>query len=462
MPYSEYESPFTSRYSSREMSALFSQQHRGTLFRRLWLALAASEQKLGLNITDRQLDQMRAHLEEIDFNKVFEYEKQFRHDVMAHIHVFGDQCPEAKPIIHLGATSTYVTDNADLIQLKAALLLLIQKITVAIRSLSSFAKKHAGTPCLGLTHYQSAQPTTVGKRACLWLQDLLTDALEWERLHRELPFLGAKGATGTQASFLALFNGDEQKVKKLETLIAHEFGFETIVPICGQTYPRKIDLLVVNALSAFAAGVHKMATDLRLLAHDGEISEARLESQIGSSAMPYKRNPIFAERLCGLSRFIISLSQNPTYTLAVQWLERSLDDSANRRLSLPEAFLAADAILNILIPLIEGLQVDEKTVQRRLNENLSHLIMENILMEAVQRGGNRQELHERLRKISQVEQIAADPAFRMNEKEIRAFSDIKSLIGCAPSQVHEFLKGPVDSFLKRHTQQTVIIPPLEI
>ena len=457
----EYESAFTSRYASREMSIIFSQQHRAVLYRKLWLSLASAQQKLGLNITDRQLSQMRSHLTDINFEKIAEYEKKFRHDVMAHIHAYGDQCPDAKPIIHLGATSTYVTDNADLIQIDEALHLLTQKIAVAIRELAAVAQKYFDLPCVGFTHYQSAQPTTVGKRACLWLQDLLTDALEWERLHQNLPFLGAKGATGTQASFLTLFDGDEQKVKKLEMLIAEDFGFKQIVPICGQTYPRKIDLLIINAISAFAAGVHKMATDLRLLAHDGEMSEEKLDTQVGSSAMPFKRNPIFAERICGLARFILSLAQNPAYTLAVQWLERSLDDSANRRISLPETFLCADAILNILIPLIQDLEVDEKTIQRHLSEQLSHLMMENILMEAVKRGGNRQELHEKLRRLNKIEQIALDPDFHMNEKELHSYSDLKCLIGRAPAQVQEYLKGPVESFLKRHAQETVIIPPLE-
>ncbi len=461
-----YESPLISRYSSSEMSALFSVQHRSVLFRKLWLSLAAAQQKLGLSITDRQLHEIRSHLEKIDFEKIQEYEKRFRHDVMAHIHALGDQCPEAKPILHLGATSTYVTDNADLIQLKEALYLLLQKMAIAIRRLSAFAEKYADMPCLGFTHYQSAQPTTVGKRACLWLQDLLSDALDWERLHHDLPFLGAKGATGTAASFLTLFNGDDEKVKKLEKLIAEDFGFQTILPICGQTYPRKIDLQILNSLAAFAAGAHKMATDLRLLAHDKEICEARLETQVGSSAMPYKLNPIYAERICGLSRFLISLAQNPTYTLATQWLERSLDDSSNRRLSLPEAFLSADAILNILIPLIDDLQVDSKTIQSHLDEELPRLMMENVLMEAVKRGGNRQDLHEKLRRLSKekrltAKQIAADPAFQLSEEELSLSCDPKRLIGRAPKQVHEFIHDSINEFLKRHAHISIALPPLE-
>jgi len=461
-----YESPLVSRYSSREMLALFSERHRAILFRKLWLSLASAQQKLGLPITERQLHEMRAHLENIIFEKVRQYESKFRHETMAHIHAFGDQCPEAKPILHLGATSTYVTDNADLIQIKEALHLLLQKITLAIRRLSAFAEKFASTPCVGYTHYQNAQPTTIGKRACLWLQDLLTDALEWERLHHNLPFLGTKGATGTSASFLTLFNGDDEKTQKLETLIAQDFGFETILPICGQTYPRKIDLQILHSLAAFGAGVHKMATDLRLLAHDKELHENHLETQVGSSAMPYKLNPIYSERICGISRFLISLSQNPAYTLAVQWLERSLDDSSNRRLCLPEAFLAADSILNILVPLIEGLQVDSQAVQSRLEEESPRLMMENILMEAVKRGGNRQELHEKLRRLAKnnslsAREICKDPAFQLTEKEIDRYSDSKHLIGRAPKQVQEFLHDHVAIFLKRHGNVCIAIPPLE-
>lgn len=466
MDNSQYESPLASRYSSREMLALFSQRYRSILFRKLWLSLALAQQKLGLKITDRQINEMRSHLEDIIFEKVREYEMHFRHEVMAHIHAFGDQCPAAKSILHLGATSTFVTDNADLIQMKEALHLLLQKMVLAIRRLSAFAEKHADMPCVGFTHYQDAQPTTIGKRATLWLQDLLTDALEWERLLHDLPFLGAKGATGTSASFLFLFNGDDEKVKKLETLIAQDFGFETIVPICGQTYPRKIDLQVLHSLASFAAGAHKMATDLRLLAHDKEMHEEFLETQIGSSAMPYKLNPIYAERICGISRYVISLAQNPAYTLATQWLERTLDDSSNRRLSLPEAFLSADAILNILIPLIEGLQIEPAIIQSHLEEEMPRLVMENVLMESVKRGGNRQELHEKLRRLSKKKNLTAkhiseDPAFLLSEEDLALYCDPNQLIGRAPKQVREFIQNHVNAFLKRHLKISVILPPLE-
>ena len=464
MSIDSYESPLGSRYASREMSSLFSPKYRAILFRKLWLALASAQKKLGLSISDAQIAEMQKQISNISFEKIKEHEKRLRHDVMAHIYAFGEQCPTAKAIIHLGATSTYVTDNADLIQLKDSLHLLLQKMTLAIRSLKTFAKSHANEACLGFTHYQAAQPTTVGKRACLWLQDLLTDALELERLHKNLPFLGAKGATGTQASFLTLFHQDEKKVKELEQILAKEFGFTSVLSICGQTYPRKIDLQILQALASFGASIHKLGTDLRLLAHDGELREAFEKSQVGSSAMPYKRNPIYAERLCGLSRFLMSLVQNASETLATQWLERSLDDSSNRRLAIPEALLTADALLNILVPLIGHLQVDTAIIKKQLEEHLPHLAMENILMAAVQKGGNRQELHEKMRTSSKMapEKLAKDPAFHLNPEEVRSLTDLKSLIGRAPSQVKEFLKEEVDPFLHRYANVAISLPPLEL
>lgn len=464
MRHEEYESPFSTRYAGKEMSMLFSFRHRTVLYRKLWLSLAKAEQKLGLPIVSRQIEEMQGAVETISFEKIREYEKKFRHDVMAHIHAFGDECPSAKPILHLGATSTFVTDNADLIQMKEALSLVLQKLSLAIRALAAFAEKHAKRPCLGYTHYQAAQPTTIGKRACLWLQDLLMDGLEWERLGRSLPFLGAKGATGTQASFLSLFDGDAKKVEELEKIIARDFGFDEIFPISGQTYSRKIDLQILQILASFAASAHKMATDLRLLAHDGEIMEAREESQVGSSAMPYKRNPILSERICALSRFLLSLEQNGTHTLSVQWLERSLDDSANRRLTIPEAFLAADSILNILIPLIETLAVDENQAEKRLKDALPFLAMENILMASVKKGKSRQELHEKLRSLHRPtpESLAADPAFGLSLEEARAEFDIKKMVGLAPKQTHEFLRGPIAAFLKRYEHISLNLPPLEV
>lgn len=472
MAQTEYESPFSARYVSREMSQLFSQQFKISTFRRLWIALAKAQQQLGLPITKNQIDQMKAHVDTIDFEKVHHYEKQFRHDVMAHIHAFGDQCPEAKPIIHLGATSSYAADNADLIQLKEAMKLLFGKLIHILKQLSTFAHRYAEAPTLSYTHFQSAQPTTIGKRACLWLQDFYQDALDWERLIHSIPFLGAKGATGTQASFLSLFDGDGAKVKKLEELIAHDFGFSKILPIASQTYPRKIDLCLLNALESFAASAHKMATDLRLLAHDGEIQEAFGDKQVGSSAMPYKRNPIYAERICGLSRFVISLSQNPAYTAATQWLERSLDDSSNRRLSIPEAFLGVDAVLNLLAHLIPNLSVDAKLSELHLNRELPLLAMENILMTAVKKGGHRQELHEKLRRLSQAAKVDMNPLefliknieadFHLSRAEVEHLLDIKKMVGRAPEQVHDFLQNEVNPYLAKTTIKEPSFPPVEI
>ncbi len=436
------------------MSALFSAESRIKAFRRLWISLAKAQKKLGFPISNDQIKEMEKHLDKIDFKAAETYEKRLRHDVMAHIHTFGDACPKAKPIIHLGATSCFVTDNADLILFKEALGLLTGKLVQAMKLLSSFAAKEANTPTLSYTHFQSAQPTTVGKRACLWLQDFLLDAQDWMRLYRDLPFLGAKGATGTQSSFLALFEGSETKVLELERLIARDFGFTKVLPISGQTYTRKLDLNLLNAFESFAASAHKMGTDVRLLAHDGELSETFEKNQVGSSAMPYKRNPIYSERICGLSRFVMSLSQNPAYTLATQWLERSLDDSSNRRLSLPEAFLGVDALLNLLSHLFENLQANPSLSFQRIEAALPSLVMENILMKAVKKGGSRQELHEKLRRLTNqpleklIEAIAQDPEFGLQKKEIKPLLSIPSLVGRAPEQVRDFLQKEIDPVLK--------------
>jgi adenylosuccinate lyase len=454
----EYTSPFSARYASPEMSRLFSAQFKISTFRKLWVSLAKAEKKLGLPITHVQVAQLEDNVHKIDFALAAAYEKKFRHDVVAHIHAFGDQCPDAKPIIHLGATSSYVTDNTDLIQLKEALHLLLNKLISVIRLLSLFAKTEAASPCLSYTHFQPAQPTTIGKRASLWLQDFLLDAHEIERQINALPFLGAKGATGTQASFLSLFDGDSTKVKELEKLIAHDFGFTKIIPIAAQTYTRKLDLQVLNLLESFAASAHKMATDIRLLAHEGELVEGRTETQVGSSAMPYKRNPIYSERICGLSRFVISLAQNPAYTAATQWLERSLDDSSNRRLCIPESFLGADAILNLLFSLFSNLTADRKLAYSHLEDQIPLLSMENILMQAVKQGADRQEVHERLRKLSgsPIHTIAKE--LKLDPKE---FSPEK-LVGRAPDQVREFLTNEVEPFLERHKSIAVSIPQVEV
>jgi adenylosuccinate lyase len=464
----EYESPFSARYASPEMSRLFSQDFRSILFRKLWISLAKAQSSLGLPITPSQISQMETHSEHIDAPRIREYEKRFRHDVMAEIHAFGDLCPEAKPILHLGATSCYVTDNADLIQLRGALALLHQKLIHLLRYLSAFAESHADEPCLSYTHYQSAQPTTFGKRACLWLQDYLWDALEWDRIGKSLPFLGAKGATGTQSSFLSLFRGDSSKIEKMEQYIAEDFGFTKVLPISGQTYTRKVDLTVLNSLESFASSSHKMGTDIRLLSHDGELLESFEETQVGSSAMPYKRNPVYSERICGLSRFIISLSGNAAQTLATQWLERSLDDSSNRRLSLPESFLGADSILNLLIHVVTHLKAAPKVALEKIHATLPLLAMENILMEAVKKGGNRQDLHEKLRRLSAqpspnlAAEIEKDRDFRLNKNEIEPLLSIRSLIGRAPEQVSEFLEKEIRPYLNLHKETKVPIYPVEI
>ncbi|MDE3045027.1 MAG: adenylosuccinate lyase [Verrucomicrobiota bacterium] len=461
----EYVSPFSARYCSSEMSHLFSASFKITTFRKLWIALAKAQQSLGLPISRKQISQMESKIKAIDFEKTEEYEKKFRHDVMAHIHAFGDACPDAKPIIHLGATSSFVTDNGDLIQMREGLSLLLQKLLLVLQRFSKLAEKHAAAPCLSYTHFQPAQPTTIGKRICLWLQDFLLDAKEWQRCLEELPFLGVKGATGTQASFLALFEGSHSKVTALEKKIAKTFGFEKILPIAGQTYTRKIDLQLLNAFESFAVSAHKFATDVRLLAHEGEILEAFGESQVGSSAMPYKRNPIYCERICGIARFAISLAQNPAYTAATQWLERSLDDSSNRRLCIPEAFLSIDAILNLVLHVLDGIKIETKTALSRLDEQLPFLVMENILMEAVKRGANRQEVHEKLRKIAHspdpMNALFRSKEFPLSFQEMKALAHPKGLIGRSPEQVNEFLTQELRPFLKRQRVRKISLSRVE-
>ncbi len=468
-----YVSPLSARYAGPEMSRLFSAQFKGETFRALWIALAKAQAKLGLSITQSQIDQMIAAQTHLDFQLIQRYEKQFRHDVMAHIHAFGDACPLAKPIIHLGATSSYVNDNAELIQLKEALALLFNKLLHLLHRLSALARQHASEPCLGYTHFQPAQPTTIGKRIALWLQDFLWDAKEWRRIGSEMPFLGAKGATGTQSSFLALFEGNHRKVHDLEQDIARSFGFTKVLPLSGQTYPRKLDTFLLNALASFAASAHKFATDLRLLAHEGEVLEPFSTTQVGSSAMPYKRNPIYSERICGLARFAISLSENASYTAATQWLERSLDDSSNRRLAIPEAFLSIDAVLNLMHHILEAPDIDAKSSKRHAQEALPLLCMENILMEAVKRGASRQDMHETLRKLAELTKKAQDPMEELlkalasgsqalfSRSEILAFGDLKQLVGRAPEQTLEFLASEVDPFLRQHPAVSVIFAPIE-
>ena len=397
-----YESPLCSRYASEKMQYIFSPDFKFSTWRKLWCALAESEKELGLAITDEQIAEMKAHTDDIDYELEAVYEKKLRHDVMAHLHTYAELCPKAKPIIHLGATSCFVGDNTDIIQMKEGLSQIKKLLVNAIAALTEFAEKHKDVPTLAYTHFQAAQPTTVGKRATLWLQDLLMDLdrLDFEASHLRL--LGCKGTTGTGASFLELFGGDEGKVFELEKLIADKMGFEACMPVSGQTYSRKVDSFVLNVLAAIAQSACKTATDLRLLAHMKEFDEPFETNQIGSSAMAYKRNPMRCERIVSLARYVINDAKNPADISSTQWLERTLDDSANRRISIPEAFLATDAILTLLINVISGGTVYPKVMEKHLNEELPFIASENILMDAVSRGGDRQDLHEAIRQYSQI------------------------------------------------------------
>ncbi len=475
MPFSsKYETPLSTRYASDEMTYLFSPLYKYTTWRKLWIALAKGEKNLGLPITSSQIKELEAQKDNLSKRQCDRFEKKLHHDVMAHIHAYGELCPHAKEILHLGATSCYVTDNTDLIQMREGLSLITNKLARIITALAQFAKKHAALPCLSFTHLQPAQPTTVGKRACLWLQDLFCDFKELAHRTDDLPFLGVKGATGTQASFLSLFDGDAKKVDALDHFVAQEMGFDRLLTISSQTYPRKLDQLILNTLATLASSVHKMATDIRLLAHFGEIEEPFFETQVGSSAMPYKRNPMRSERLCALSRYLISLSQNPAYTAATQWLERTLDDSANRRCTLPEAFLCADGILNELHYLTSGLVIYPKMIEKNLKKELPFLAIENILMEAVKKGKDRQQVHERLRKhalkakqalqngeenIDLLDTIADDPQIGLTPKELKALISVKSFIGLAPTQVKRFLEEEVKPQLDALFPSSVKIPP---
>jgi adenylosuccinate lyase len=472
-----YQSPFSTRYASQEMAYLFSPYFKYLTWRKLWIALAKAQKQLGLPITASQIAQMEAACPQIDLLKVEEYEKKLRHDVMAHIHAFGDQCPDAKGIIHLGATSCFVTDNGDLIQVREGLKLIRNKVIFLLRHLYSFATAYVDLPTLSYTHFQAAQPTTVGKRACLWIQDFLIDLHEIERVMENLRFLGVKGATGTQASFISLFDGDQGKVKELEDLVSKEMQFIRIFSVSGQTYTRKQDILIINVLSGLAASAHKFATDIRLLCHLKEIEEPIAEKQVGSSAMPYKRNPMRSERICGLARFLLSLNENPLYTQATQWLERTLDDSSNRRLYLPEAFLTADAILNLLGNVANGLIVNSKVIERHLHDELPFLITEQILMEAVKKGKDRQFIHERLRHHSYevgrrikeeglpndlLHRIENDPSIGLSSKEIQAVAASPLVIGRAENQTHEFLNQEVFPVLNKYEHLKDQMPDIEV
>ncbi len=472
-----FESPLFSRYASREMLHLFSPQYKYTTWRKLWIALAKGEQALGLPIHDDQIQSLERAIHDIDFARVAHYEKILNHDVMAHIHAYGDVCPDAKGILHMGATSCYVTDNTDLIQMREGLHILQAKLIEIVRRLKCQAEKYADTACLSYTHFQSAQPTTVGKRICMWIQDVLMDLHDIATQINNLHFLGVKGATGTQASFLSLFDGNTGKVLQLERYVAESMGFTKIIPISGQTYTRKQDMRIFHALSGIAATAHKFGTDLRLLAHRKEMEEPFGEQQVGSSAMPYKRNPTRSERMCGLARFLLSLDANPSYTAATQWLERSLDDSANRRLSIPEAFLVADAVLNLMIHLASNLVVYPKVIARHLEQELPFLATEQILMASVKKGKDRQSVHEKLRQYSMevtqkwkeegiVEDLLAkiiqDPSIGLLREEIEALLDPKHFIGMAPQQVLEFLQMEVHPILSKYQSSRVPIAEISI
>lgn len=457
-----YTTPLNSRYASKEMSYVFSPDMKFITWRKLWLALAESQQELGLNITDDQLEELRANVNNINYEVADQREKEVRHDVMSHVYAYGVQCPKAKGIIHLGVTSCYVGDNTDLIIMKEAMLLIRKKIINAINELAKFAVKYKNLPTLGFTHFQPAQLTTVGKRASLWIQDLVIDLENLDFVIASLKFRGVKGTTGTQASFMELFDKDEEKVKKLDEMVTEKMGFSEAYKVTGQTYPRKVDSIVLNTLSQIAQSAYKFSNDLRLLQGIKEVEEPFEKNQIGSSAMAYKRNPMRSERISALARFVIVNSLNPAITAATQWFERTLDDSANKRLSVAEAFLALDGVLNLYINVASNMVVYEKVIESHVNNELPFMATENILMEAVKGGKDRQELHERIRIHSMaagrrvkeegldndlIDRIAADEAFDMTKEEILSILDAKNFIGRAPGQVDDFINEVVKPIL---------------
>ncbi len=462
--HNQYENPLISRYASAQMSRIWSPQRKFSTWRRLWVALAEAEAELGLPISPDQIAQLKQHTDDVDFDAARQYEERLRHDVMAHVHTYGDACPDARAIIHLGATSCFVTDNTDLLLLRDSLELVRDRLAAVIDALGTFAGENRDLPCLGFTHMQPAQPTTMGKRACLWAYDLAMDLTDVEHRLATLKARGPKGTTGTQASFLALFDGNHEKVRRLEQLVCEKIGFTESYVVTGQTYPRKVDSQVTAVLSGIAQSAHKAATDLRLLAHRKEVEEPFGKDQIGSSAMAYKRNPMRSERICSLARFVISLESSPANTLATQWFERTLDDSANRRLVLPQAFLATDAVLLLYQNVASGLVVYPKVIAGHLAAELPFMATENILMAAVAAGGDRQDLHERIRQHSQaaaavvkqeggrndlLERLADDEAFA--KVDLSAVVDPKQYIGRSPEQVNEFLAEVVAPIRKRYT-----------
>lgn len=461
----KYISPLSTRYASDDMQYIFSDNNKFRTWRKLWISLAKAEKACGLNITDEQIAQMEANKDNVDYERAAEWERKVRHDVMAHIHTFGEQCPKAEPIIHLGATSCYVGDNTDIIILKQASETVLKKAAAVMKNLAEFAEKYKSLPCLAYTHLQPAQLTTVGKRATLWMYELSMDIKELEHRVSELKMLGSKGTTGTQASFMELFGNDEEKVKKVEELIAADYGFDGVVAVSGQTYSRKVDAYFLSVLSGFAQSAYKFSNDMRLLQSFEEIEEPFGKSQVGSSAMPYKRNPMRCERISALARYVITDSLNPAFTAGTQWFERTLDDSANRRISTSEAFLAIDAILNIYINVTSGMVVYDKVINRRVMEKLPFMATENIMMRAVEAGGDRQELHERLRVHSHaaaanvklegkendlIKRIAEDSAFGLTEEEINALLLPEKYIGRSVHQTEEFIQDVAQPIIDKY------------
>lgn len=472
-----YVSPLVQRFATTPMKTLWSDQKKFSTWRKCWVALAEAERELGLDISEAQIAAMRSQVDNINFEKAASYERETRHDVMAHILAFGDVAPEARPVIHLGATSCFVTDNTDLILMREGLEIVLHKIAAVLSCLRRFALQYKDLVTLGFTHYQAAQPVTVGKRACLWAQDLLLDGLQIEALQKQIRCRGVKGATGTQASFMALFNNDEEKVKALDKLVSKKLGFERAFIITGQTYTRKVDTQVFNALAGIGESAHKFATDMRLLQNMKEVEEPFESSQVGSSAMPYKRNPMRCERICALSRFLMTAPLHGTFTTAVQWFERTLDDSAIRRLSIPEAFLTADAILNLYLNVMENPQVYPKVIEKHLRSELPFMATENILMACVQRGGDRQTVHETIRRHAQeagrrikeegaendlLDRLASDSTIGMSREAIEAVLDVATFVGRAPSQVVQFIEEELDPFLNRYAESRDISSDVRI
>ena len=463
----KYVSPLSERYASKEMQYIFSPDMKFRTWRKLWIALAETEKELGLSITDEQIEELKGHAEDINYEVAKEREKIVRHDVMSHVYAYGVQCPKAKGIIHLGATSCYVGDNTDIIVLNEALKLVRKKLINVIAELRNFADTYKNQPTLAFTHFQPAQPTTVGKRATLWMQEFLMDLEDLEYVAGTLKLLGSKGTTGTQASFLELFDGDQETIDKIDPMIAEKMGFKAAYPVSGQTYSRKVDTRVMNVLAGIAASAHKFSNDIRLLQHLKEVEEPFEKTQIGSSAMAYKRNPMRSERIASLSRYVMVDALNPAITSATQWFERTLDDSANKRLSVPEGFLAIDGILDLCLNVVDGLVVYPKVIEKRLMSELPFMATENIMMDAVKAGGDRQELHERIRELSMeagrtvkvegkennlLELIAADPAFNLSLEDLKKTMDPAKYVGRAPLQVDNFLKNVVDPILEANKE----------